>query len=498
MRRLVVLAFLLLSPAVAQAQSGAASLVAPAWARQAGLDRMWFTQISLDRGRGRLAGLNMHVSATQSHTVVQVAHDGRRYVFSERDRDAFGKEIGALGAKKLAEEKVEEIKKELTAAGKADAAEPAVETFVVPKITLYASSHRGSVHALDGETGRTLWTTSIGNPLYPTTAPAANDRFVAVCNGSTIYVMRATDGSVVWNKPAIGSPGAGPALSEDLLFVPMVSGQVESLLLEDPRMPVQVYKSFGRTMVQPVASSNSVAWPTDAGNLYVSLANAPGIRFRMQATESINAAPAFLPPDKILAASLDGYVYCVHERRGNIIWRFTTGERIEHSPIALGESAYVISKRGNMYAIDVATAAERWVIGGIQSYLAGTEKRLYCLDARGDLVILDSATGSRLATIPGLNADLPLINAQTDRIFLVSSSGLVQALRETNQPFPLVHYMIEPQQRVVRPMPKTGPKSGAPTTTEAPVPATDPFGASPMAPPAGSPPAAAPDPFANP
>jgi len=498
MHRFVVLVVLLLFPALAHAQSGAASLVAPAWARQAGLERMWFTQISLDRGRGRIAGLNMHVSANQSHTVVQVTHDGRRYVFSQRDRDAFGKEIGVEGARKLAEEKVEEIKKELATAGKADAPEPAVETFVVPKITLYASSHRGTVHTLDGETGRTLWTTTVGNPLYPTTAPAANERFVSVCNGSTIYVMLATDGSLVWNKPAIGSPGAGPAMTADLLFVPMVSGQVESLLLEDPRMPVNVYKSFGRTMVQPVVSSNSVAWPTDAGNLYVSLANAPGIRFRMQATEAINAAPAFLPPDKVLAASLDGYVYCVHEQRGNIIWRFTTGERIEQSPIALGDSAYVISKRGNMYAIDVPTAAERWVIGGIQSYLAGSEKRLYCLDTRGDLVILDSATGSRLATIPGLNADLPLLNTQTDRIFLVSSTGLVQALRETNQPFPLVHYMIEQQQRAARPMPKTAPKTGAPTT-EAPVPATDPFGAPGLGvPPAAGPPPAAADPFANP
>src|SRR5688500_17695815 len=157
MRRLVVLAVLLLWPALAHAQRGSSSLVAPAWARQAGLERMWFTQVSLDRGRGRMAGLNLHVSATQSHTVVQVTHDGRRYVFSQRDRDAFGKEIGIEGARKLADEKVQEIKKEkeLAAGGKAATAalaEPAVETFVVPKITLYASSHRGTVHALDGET----------------------------------------------------------------------------------------------------------------------------------------------------------------------------------------------------------------------------------------------------------------------------------------------------------------------------------------------------------
>ena len=162
--------------------------------------------------------------------------------------------------------------------------------------------------------------------------------------------MLASDGSIVWNKAAIGSPGAGPALTSDLLFVPMVSGQVESLLLEDPRMPVNVYKSFGRTMVQPAVSSNSVAWSPDAGNLYVSLANAPGIRFRMQASNAINAAPAFLAPDKVFVVSIDGYLYCLHERRGSILWRFTTGEPIDHPPIALNETVYAITKRGSMSA----------------------------------------------------------------------------------------------------------------------------------------------------
>ncbi len=97
-----------------------------------------------------------------------------------------------------------------------------------------------------------------------------------------------------------------------------------------------------------------------------------------------------------------------------------------------------------------------------------------------------------------MNADLPLLNTQTDRIFLVSSTGLVQALRESNQPFPLVHYTIEPQHREVRPTLKAGPKTGTPST-ESPAlsPTTDPFGA-PAAAPAGPPPAAAPDPFASP
>jgi len=272
-----------------------------------------------------------------------------------------------------------------------------------------------------------------------------------------------------------------------------VNGQIETLLIDEPKRPVVVYKSFGRTMVQPVISSNSVAWPTDSGNLYVSLAHGPGLRFRMQATDAIESAPAFLAPDKVFAASLDGYIYCLDEQKGNILWRFTTGEAIAHSPVALGGTVFAISKRGNMYAIEVDSGLERWIASGIRSYVAGNDKRLYCIDIRGDLVILDTASGSRLGAIANVPSDVPVLNTQTDRILLVSSTGMVQCLRETSLPWPLVHYQIEPQRKAARPMAKSG-KSKADDKT-APLNDTDPFGpsgAKPAAPPAGT------DPFADP
>src|SRR5439155_12922759 len=187
-----------------------------------------------------------------------------------------------------------------------------------------------------------------------------------------------------------------------------------------------------------------------------------------------SSGPCFLAPDQIFATSLDGYHCCLNERKGNILSRFTTGESIVHSPVALDQTVYAISKRGNMYAIDVNSAAERWVIGGIRSYLAGNDKRLYCTDLRGDLAILDTSTGSRLGTVTGIVSDVPVLNAQTDRILLVSSTGLVQCLREINLPFPVVHYQIEPQQKITKAAPKTEAQKSE--DKAAPAGDTDPFG----------------------
>jgi hypothetical protein len=504
MRRLLICLILLtLMSSTSEAQVRSSALVSTDVARQLGLERMWFAQLHLDRSRGRMGGLNMHVSSTKAHTVFQVVDGGKRYVYSQHDRDAFGQEIGIEGARRRAEEKQGEIKKALETAGKPAADPPPVETHVIPKITFYATSERGLVHALDGETGRTLWTTSIGNPRYPTTAAAANDKFVGVCNGSTLYVLLASDGSLVWTRPAISAPGAGPALSTDLIFVPMVTGHIESFLLEDPKRPVKIYQSYGRAMVQPVVSANSVAWPTDRGNLYVGVANDFGMRFRMAANEAIVSAPAFLAPDRVFVTSLDGYLYCVSESRGNLVWRFTTGEPISHSPIALGDRVYVITDRGNMFAIDANTAEDHWVTPNIRHYISGNEQRLYCLDPRGDLVILDRATGSPLGMIAAPLLDVPILNNQTDRVILASSSGLVQCFREAARPFPTIHYMIEAKERDAKPAKPEAPKTEEKTQPTTPKTendpfggAADPFGGAPARP--AAPPAAAADPFGGP
>jgi outer membrane protein assembly factor BamB len=495
-----VVVSVLLSPA--SAQSTAPALISTEAARQIGLERMWFTQLNVDRSRGRVAGLHMHVSSSESHTVFEIVHDGKRYVFSERDRDAFGQEIGVEGAKKKAEDKAAAIKTDLETAGKKNAPAPPVATHVVPQITLYATSQLGTLHSLDAETGQTRWTSGIGNPRFPTTAPGANDKHVGACNGSTLYVLLAKDGSQLWSRVCVGAPGAGPAMSDELAFVPMISGQLESVLLEDPKRPLRNHKSSGGTLVQPVLSYDSVAWPTDNGNLYVGMAHGTGLKFRLEAKEPIISAPAFLAPNKIFATSLDGYIYCVHENRGNVLWRFTTGEPISHSPIALGNTVYAITDRGNMFAIDAGTASEFWMTPGIRRWVAGNDKRLYCIDVRGNLAILDTATGSRLGTIDAAAVDLPYMNVQTDRLILVTTTGLVQCFRESNMPFPDVHYKMEaPKAPAKKPPPG---KAGEKEKSEEPMPPakTDPFadpfgpqGKAAPAPPAAQPP---PDPFAPP
>ena len=483
-RRLIPLVALsilatVLAPLAAWGQVSPQGLLSEEGARRAGLSRMWFTQLEMDSSRGRMQGITQHVSSSLAHTVFEVTFRGRSYVFSELELDAFGEPIGVEGAKAAAEKKVAQLTLLLTPppgvlpaketappaseapvappAGEAPTAVPEVAAaplpapkgapvmtlHVIPEITLYATSERGMVHAIDAETGKTKWATSVGDPRFPTSNSGASDDVVAVFNGSKVYVLKASDGTISWEKSIRGAPIYGPAVSEDFVFIPLLNGMVEAYWINYPKRAAATFRSMGHPTTQPVVLNRSVAWATDRGHVYVASATDAKIKFRVETKDNVVSTPGFLGPDRILASSLDGYVYCMREARGGISWRFSTGEAMTHGPIGVRDTVYAIADSGTIYAIDVDTGAERWTSSGIRGFIAATSDRLYCSDINGSLVVIDSRSGSRVASMSAPELEVRLVNTETDRIIVGTPSGMLQCFRELDRKWPEVRLMID-------------------------------------------------------
>lgn len=447
---------------IAQDASG---IVPPAEATALGLQRMWFTQIEVDVARGRVLHITQHVSTTQSTMVYEVVHPTGKFSFRETDIDLLGNMIGRDEAKKRAEVKLSDLKS-LNIDAK-----PAIQ--LVPKITLYAATDSGLIQAIDAETGRTRWKTSVGTSRYPTEAIGANDKFAVAVNGSTIYVLNAENGELVWERKVDGAPGAGPAVTESLVFVPMIDGAMEAYPLAEPRGTPAIFKSHGRAMIQPTYTGSHVAWPTDRGHLYVTAANSNHINFRLEARGSIVTPASFYPPNRIITSSTDGFVYCIQETVGTLLWRFSAGEPIAATPVAYGDSVYTVTQDGSLYGIDGELGLERWSTGRMSQVIGASRDRLFCLNDIGRLTILDRRTGTQLGSLSTEFDDLPYINRETDRIVIGTSRGLLQCFRESNAEYPLVHYTLNPpapEPERKKPTPK--PTSETPATDE-----SNPFGA---------------------
>ena len=344
-----------------QAQGGRSAVFSPNVARQYGLEHVWSTQIQVDRSRGRVFSVNPYVSTTKAHTLFEVTYEFGKVTFSETQLDQFRQPLGIEGAKEKAETRAEEIKK-LFPESKI---EPTVSKRVIPEILLYAVTELGTIHALDGETGRTKWVTTVGRMDHFTTQAAANDRYVGIVNGSTIYILKTSDGSLVWQRQMAGVPTAGPALSKDYIFVPTANGMMESYTLKDSREPAWTFKSTGRTFIQPVTGSNTLAWPSDAGHIYVSSTSPRALRYRMESHHTVDSPPAILG-SRLFATSVDGYLYCMDlmgqqdASRAACFGKVSLGYSSSRPPVPIEDVVFAISNLDQLFCVSINTGKERW------------------------------------------------------------------------------------------------------------------------------------------
>ena len=536
-------------------------------ARRNGLKSAWTTQLDLNPNRGRVVHIQPHVSSSRAITAYEVFHGTGKEVIRTSDLDRTGQPLGKNGAAVAAAKRMRailradpdsladpevaqtaELVEKLIRDGdqlpkprpattddddeNADETAPDLATSllqraqakpevfpqlrrrVIPEVRLYAASATGIVHAIDGETGATLWSNKIGRSTLVTQGPAANDTVVAVFNGGTLFVLDAADGQLLWKKQvssfASGRrisevPSAAPAISDTQILVPTVRGDLLGYDLREPKLFPTRYGALGRALIQPIVATQSVAWPTTArarrrgsavkSYLYVANANEAGTRYRLESTELIMGAPAFQTfggQTRFFVAARDGFLTCISERSGRLIWRFSTGEPLAHQPVVFGNGVYTMSEHGGIFRVDATSGKEVWRSSGIYGFVAASRDRLYCTDAVGRVIVLDAVTGSHRAVISANQLNVKLVNTLTDRLYMGTRTGLLQCLHEPEHDWPLIHEGTEEETKDAAGAGKA-PKDSSPSDREpAPKPVDpNPFGGGEEKPAAGD------DPFAD-
>ncbi len=294
------------------------------------------------------------------------------------------------------------------------------------------------VQELNALTGQTYWTAPIGNETYPSLGPAANEKYVAVLNGSTLYVLDRIDGKPVMIQQVGGAPGAAPALGEKYVFVPLLDGRIEGYTLGKKKLTPWYYQSSGKAMVTPLVTPESIVWTTDAGYLYVGNSNNLGMRYRLETGSEIVAPPAYRKP-YVYVAAISGEMFAMHELSGLQRWKYGTGFPVMRAPAAVGDHVFVTSNEPALHCVDATTGSGLWIAPHVAQFAAASKDRVYGVDDLGAFVVLNAATGTVLARTASDHALNALVNDQTDRIYLIAKDGMVQCFHEVGAKTPLYH-----------------------------------------------------------
>ncbi len=398
----------------------------------ADLEPVWQAQVDAGRDSGGAEHVFMHVSDTQFTITHELIYNGKSTYFSHDTLDGFGKPIGEEAAAKAAEVALRTLK--------AEGHDAQLVSHRVPRIRLFVQTRFGILHVIDGETGEMLMTFSNGNPKFTSLAPAANDRYAAVVNGSTLYVLDLIEKKTEFEQSLSGAPATGPALSEEDVYVPLVGGIIESYRLQTKnsyRISTR-FASRGNTHIRPMVGPDTVSWPSDTGLLYVVDTRLNQLRYRLKARSELVSPSTYLEPGRLLAASLEGYVFCFSETSGKLLWEYSTGEPLTQSAVGAQEQVFAVSEESNLFAINAKTGRELWTARGIKQVLSIGKDRIFCLGI-GSIVVLDRETGGMLDTIPLQGSEKFLTNRYTDRIYLASRTGRLVCLRQQGQTWPVLH-----------------------------------------------------------
>ena len=345
----------------------------------------------------------------------------------------------------------------------------------------------GVLQAIDANTGKTNWVTQFGNPDYPSAGPDANDDYVAVINGSTLYLLDFASGRILGDRRIGGPPGAAPAVGQNHVYASTINGLIEGfpLDLSAPQYKSWFYQSFGHILAPPLVTPESVVWTTDRGNLYVSGAEKPGVRFRLETFDKFDARPAYRAP-LIYAVALSGELFAVDELKGVLEWRYTTGYPTGRAPAAVGERLFVSSEEPMLHCVDASTGSPKWRSPGISQFAAATKSRVYGVDRYGTIRILNITDGAPIGSIPTGGELNALVNDQTDRLFLISESGLVECLHEIGADKPTYYAKPPADKTAAEKTESTGTETyhddGQPSSQPAAAPAAQPA-AKPLVPP---------------
>lgn len=320
------------------------------------------------------------------------------------------------------------------------------------------------VCAIDSETGQRLWTSRLVHPAYISTiepasgrvqiqtrtngsdflaiSPALNSRYVAATNRTTLFLLNLADGALVWSRRLSSSPSAGLAMGPKFVYVPMLNGSIEAYRLEPANAaeeaPVLYYGS-GYATTAPLLVNKRIAWGSTNGSLYVDDLEGSSKRMQFRTGKQVLAAPAMLNA-LVFCGSTDGYVYALYDTTGSLAWQYSAGSPVKHRPVVVGTSVYVLPDGSGIAKVNAVTGAEEWVATDSTLFVAASPSRIYTADRYGNLLVHDATTGGRLGTLATNGFSLRFTNTINDRIYLGSTGGTLQCLREAQlaTPVPLV------------------------------------------------------------
>ncbi len=223
-----------------------------------------------------------------------------------------------------------------------------------------AGSTRGTLYALDVETGREEWRYETGGSIVGSPGFIRDSIVVLDQSEGALHGLNAETGKRLWKTEGVercdGSPGVGGGrivFGSCLAALHVFSG-VDGKHQRDIELGADEQIAGGVAVDGPVVFAG-----TRAGSLVCADAEAGDVVWSSDESEEQTFSTPVVTEKRIVYSSDDGFVYAVRRADGVLIWKFDT-EGLPTSPV-VSKDKVVVCADGKLFLLGLEGGDKKWV-----------------------------------------------------------------------------------------------------------------------------------------
>ncbi|ACV49396.1 outer membrane protein assembly factor BamB family protein [Halomicrobium mukohataei] len=266
---------------------------------------------------------------------------------------------------------------------------PAVSDGIV-----YAGPERGTLRALDAQTGETVWTS--GRLLETASAPAVADGQVFAGSWSgDLYAVDAVTGDTQWTFETGSHVYGPPTVADGTVYFGGRGGTLYAVAADSGEQRWRV--DCGAIKSAPTVSGGTVYVGTKAETVHAVDAHSGETVWTYQTERPVWSSPAVVD-GSVYVGCWDDSLYALDRSTGDLDWQFDTERSIPGSVAVRDDSLFVGNNANNVYALDPTSGESRWqqsLSGSVRTAVAVLGETLIAGCADGTLTALSTTTGHR-------------------------------------------------------------------------------------------------------
>lgn len=300
--------------------------------------------------------------------------------------------------------------------------------------TVYVGAHKmrskdGFMYALEVETGSLRWRYALSDAsaFYPVATPTGI--YFSASNGS-IYALRPSDGSLLWQKQVHHQFPSPPVVSNELLYV-CTDDAVSALRVTDGSQQWQ-RSVEDQTSIRPVIIGDRVFIRSKDGSVSALNAQEGSLLWRVPGNDMQHAS-LVATPDVVYLTAIGEALSALRASDGSLLWRQPMRYSSLHDPIIVQDTLYLHADR-SIQARRRSDGSLLWSLRGdrnISLALAATKGLLITVEGRktdGEVLALRTADSSFVwrwrNTINQGGVTVPVVANETVYVGVGATDGL--------------------------------------------------------------------------